>query len=323
MKTHLISAESEPAYVAEAIRFLSLGEVVALPTETVYGLAAEALSSGACARIFEAKERPLYDPLIVHLPTSGWLESLCELSTLACRLAETFWPGPLTLILPRTGRVPDIVTAGQDTVAVRMSAHPVFQNIIQAFGRPLAVPSANRFGRISPTRAAHVVSELGGRIPLIVDGGACSHGIESTIVSVRSDRLFLCRRGPITREQLEEFAPVEEPAAEEGVTPGSLKSHYAPRTPCQFWEGGPPPAGLRVGLLAWSSSGEGFDVVEHLSRRGDLREAAAHLYAGLRRLDERGLDLILAERLPERGLGAAIMERLTKATWDIDAATRD
>ncbi len=315
MKTRVVSVEEE-GYETEAVRFLSSGEPVALPTETVYGLAAAALDPTACARIFEAKERPLDDPLIVHLPTSGWLDELCELSPLAWRLAETFWPGPLTLVLPRRQTVPDIVTAHQNTVAVRMSAHPVFQKIIDTFGSPLAAPSANRFGCISPTQAAHVMSELGGRIPLIIDAGPCLHGIESTIVSVRSDRLFLCRQGPVTREHLERFAPVAEQRRNEERTPGSLQTHYAPRTPCQFWEEGDSlPSGLSVGLLAWNTPGEGgFAKVEYLSSKQDLREAAAHLYAALRRLDEAGLDLILVERIPEVDLGAAIMERLAKAT---------
>lgn len=315
MKTRVLSVERERNYVEEAVQLLANHEVVALPTETVYGLAADALVPAACARIFEAKERPLFDPLIVHLPTFSWLEELCEVSSLAQQLVEAFWPGPLTLILPRRERVPDIVTAGQDTVAVRMSTHPVFQNVVQAFGRPVGAPSANRFGRISPTQAAHVESELGGRIPLIVDAGPCFHGLESTIVSVQSDHLVLCRRGPILREHLEKFAPVRERGAGKGATsPGSLKSHYAPRTPCRFWKGGAPPAGQAVGLLAWEASGEGFAKVEHLSRKQDLSEAGVRLYSALRELDEAGLDLILVEPLPETGLGAAIMERLAKAT---------
>ncbi|ALJ56911.1 Threonylcarbamoyl-AMP synthase [Candidatus Xiphinematobacter sp. Idaho Grape] len=314
MKTHVVSAETGGKYIEEAVRWLVEGEIVALPTETVYGLAADALNPVACARIFEAKERPLYDPLIVHLPTTDWLASLCTFPLLAQRLIETFWPGPLTLVLPRTPMVPDIVTAGQDTVAVRISAHPVFQKVVQRLERPLAAPSANRFGRISPTRAVHVLSELNGRIPLVVDGGPCLHGIESTIVSLRDGHLFLHRNGPITREELEAFSPVQD-SSETRIVPGSLGSHYAPKTPCQFWDGTPPPSGIRAGLLAWRASGEDFAVVVYLSRRRDLREAAARLYASLRRLDEYGVELILVERLPKQGgLWAAIMERLTKAT---------
>jgi len=203
------------------------------------------------------------------------------------------------------------VTAGQDTVAVRMSAHPAFRSVVKGFGKPLAAPSANRFGRISPTAAEHVMSELGGRIPFILDGGPCRHGIESTIVHVLEERLQILRQGPVTEEQLREFAPVFHGPA--GVAaPGGLKSHYAPRTPLVI-ANRPISRGPREGLLAWSNAPEGFAVVERLSISGDLREAAANLYGAMRRLDEAGLDLIVAEALPQNGIGAAIMERLQKA----------
>jgi len=287
------------------------GRPVALPTETVYGLAADALSPDACARIFEAKERPLSDPLIVHLPTIDWLSRIALPSPLAIRLAQAFWPGPLTLVLPRQASIPDIVSAGQDTVALRMSAHPVFQQIVEAFDKPLAAPSANRFGRISPTCSAHVMAELEGRIGLIIDGGACAHGIESTIVHVLEDRLQILRLGPITEEELRVFAPVFHGPA--GVAaPGGLKSHYAPRTKLII-EHQPKPKSPQNGLLSWSGGGEDFFKTEFLSRTNDLREAAANLYGAMRRLDEAGLDLIIAEALPESGIGAAIMERLRKA----------
>ena len=297
--------------IAEAVSLLAEGLPVALPTETVYGLAADALSSGACACIFEAKERPLSDPLIVHIPSLDWLSRIAAPSPLALALAERFWPGPLTLVLPRQALVPDIVTAGQDTVAIRMSAHPVFQEVVQAFGRPVAAPSANRFGRISPTCAAHVASELDGRIAMILDGGPCTHGIESTIVHVLPDRLQILRPGPITEDDLRAFAPVFHGPS--GIAaPGGLKSHYAPLTKLVI-ERSPKPRGARNGLLSWSHTGEGFFQAEFLSRSGDLREAAANLYGAMRRLDEAGLDLIIAEPLPESGIGAAIMERLRKA----------
>jgi L-threonylcarbamoyladenylate synthase len=297
--------------IAEAVALLAEGLPVALPTETVYGLAADALSPGACARIFEAKDRPLSDPLIVHIPSVDWLSRIAVPSPLALALAETFWPGPLTLVLPRQALVPDIVTAGQDTVAIRMSAHPVFQEVVQTFARPLAAPSANRFGRISPTCAAHVASELDGRIEMILDGGPCTHGIESTIVHVLQDRLQILRPGPITEDDLRAFAPVFHGPS--GIaSPGGLKSHYAPRTKLVI-EQTPKPRGPRDGLLSWSHTGEDFLHTEFLSRTGDLREAAANLYGAMRRLDEAGLDLIIAEQLPESGIGAAIMERLRKA----------
>jgi L-threonylcarbamoyladenylate synthase len=206
-------------------------------------------------------------------------------------------------------------------VAVRMSAHPVFSAILERFGRPVAAPSANRFGRISPTQAVHVEEELGGRIGLIVDGGATLHGVESTIVEVDCETgiLRILRNGPVTREQLEEFGEVEVPGAlneEQPEAPGRLKSHYAPRTPMCLVEPGEAGAqGEGCGLLAWKEGREGFGAVEVLSRTGDLREAAATLFAKMRRLDSAGLKSILAERVPGEGLGAAINDRLTKASY--------
>ena len=296
--------------VLDAVSLLSAGELVALPTETVYGLGADALNPPACAKIFEAKDRPLSDPLIVHIPSIGWLDRLAVVSETARRLAEKFWPGPLTLGLPRRAVVPDLVTAGQDTVAIRMSAHPLFQEVLKNFDRPVAAPSANRFGRISPTCAEHVLAELGGRIPLILDGGPCAHGVESTIVLIRDDGVHILRNGPVTSEDLIRFGAVHGAIA--GISaPGGLLSHYAPTTPMRI---GPPVPQKNFGLLSWISPGDGFDRVEHLSHSQDLREAAANLYAAMRRLDEAGLDGIIAEPLPETGLGAAIMERLRKAS---------
>src|SRR3989475_6761357 len=199
--------------VTKAVALLQKGEVVALPTETVYGLAADALNPIAVAKIFEAKERPRFNPLIVHLPDEQWLERVATVDSRSRaqieKLISQFWPGPLTLILARQPIVPDIVTAGLDTVAVRMSSHPVFAEIISAFGKPLAAPSANRFGRISPTTAQHAFDELGGRISLIVDAGPTPHGIESTIIAVHDKKIDILRRGPITAEQLAEFGKID------------------------------------------------------------------------------------------------------------------
>jgi L-threonylcarbamoyladenylate synthase len=307
---HGTSVVSAPGGILAATALLAAGKVVALPTETVYGLGANALDPAACAGIFEAKDRPLSDPLIVHIPSLDWLDQLAVVSEEARRLAVRFWPGPLTLVLPRRGIVPDIVTAGQDTVAIRMSAHPVFQEVITAFGQPVAAPSANRFGRISPTCAGHVLAELNGRIPLILDGGPCPHGVESTILLLTEDGLHILRHGPVTAEDLAPFGQVRGAVA--GISaPGGLTSHYAPRTKITIGEA---VARANVGLLAWKSSGVGFARVEFLSRTQDLREAAANLYGAMRRLDEAGLEEILAEPLPETGLGAAIMERLRKAS---------
>src|SRR2546428_7817383 len=196
--------------VARAVELLRKGEIVALPTETVYGLAADALNPIAVAKIFEAKGRPRFDPLIAHLPDQNWLEKVVESPTqdrqLILQLGEKFWPGPFTMVLPKRKIIAEIVTAGLDTVAVRISVHPVFTEIVQAFGKPLAAPSANRFGRISPTVAKHVLDELDGHVPLIIDAGPTTHGIESTIVAVRAGKIDILRRGPITSEQLSAFA---------------------------------------------------------------------------------------------------------------------
>ena len=308
MKTLTLQAPDGVSTIVEA---LATGEPVALPTETVYGLAADALSPNACAKIFEAKNRPLSDPLIVHIPSIDWLPRLTSPTPTALQLAEKYWPGPLTMVLPRQPIVPDIVTAGQETVAIRMSAHPLFQEVATAFGKPLAAPSANRFGRISPTSAAHVLAELDGRIPFILDGGPCAHGIESTIVHVSEEGLRILREGPITREDLRAFAPLLDDSIAVSA-PGGLKSHYAPRTPLVL-EKNPTPRSKKTGLLAFSAPREGFAQTEILSATSDLREAAANLYGAMRRLDEGGLDLIVAEEIPESGIGAAIMERLRKA----------
>lgn len=306
------------------MRQLSAGEPVALPTETVYGLAADATRAEAALKIFEAKERPFFDPLIVHVPDWEWLERIASIAPrdagLIAELTGRFWPGPLTLVLPRREAIPDVVASGLPTVAVRMSAHPVFQAVVEACGFPLAAPSANRFGRISPTRAEHVMSELSGRIPLVLDGGETAHGVESTIIAVASGRIEVLRSGPVTREELEQFGEVTVPGAiAKPVAPGQLESHYAPRTPLQLSSPGSSPlplTGRRCGLLAWhplSPAAAGFAHVEVLSPSGDLREAAARLFAAMRRLDEANLDLIIAEPVPETGLGVAIMDRLRKA----------
>jgi L-threonylcarbamoyladenylate synthase len=307
---------------------LRKGELVALPTETVYGLAADALNSIAVAKIFEVKERPRFNPLIVHLPNSDWLERIVDVPAvdrqLIGRLADKFWPGPLTIVLPKREIVPDMVTAGLATVAVRISAHQMFSEIVGELDKPLAAPSANRFGRVSPTTAQHVLEELDGRISLIVDAGATEHGIESTIVAVRDRRIAVLRRGPITSEHLSAFTDVvTAPLTDKISSPGQLPSHYAPRTPLRLLdetESFSPERNQQVGLLAWSSlrtrahRSLNFAAIRNLSDRGDLREAAANLFQYMRELDALGLDLIVAERVPSRGLGAAIMDRLERAS---------
>jgi L-threonylcarbamoyladenylate synthase len=308
---------------AEAVALLKAGEVVALPTETVYGLAADALRPEAVAKIFEVKERPHFDPLILHLPDQSWLERIANVPTqekeIINRLIAEFWPGPFTIVLPKREIVPDIATAGLDTVAVRISAHPLLAEIIRAFGKPLAAPSANRFGRISPTRPEHVVDDLGGRIPLVVDGGPTTHGIESTIVAVRGNQVEILRRGPITEEQLisKGFQPMS-PTADKGiVAPGQLPSHYAPRTPLLLTDDVTFFASSKeqsIGLLAWKTAQKNYSAVRTLSESADLMEAATNLFRYLRELDSLELDLIVAEQVPEKGLGRAINDRLRRAS---------
>jgi L-threonylcarbamoyladenylate synthase len=319
VKTEIISSRE----YAEAVTLLRAGEIVGLPTETVYGLAADALNPIAVAKIFEAKERPRFDPLIVHLPDRDWLDKIANLPAqsgeLILKLTDRFWPGPFTIVLPRKSIVPEIVTAGLDTVAVRISAHPVFCDIIQAFGAPLAAPSANQFGHVSPTTVQHVWDELNGRIPLIVDAGPTSHGIESTIVALRDGKIEVLRRGPIAAERLSEFGKIDIGAPKREISaPGQLSRHYAPKTPLRLIKNAKlfsPGENQRVGLLAWNpvESERNFAAVRGLSERQDFREAAMNLFRYLRELDQFDLDFIVAERVPEQGLGAAIMDRLQRA----------
>jgi len=326
-----------------AVELLRKGEVVALPTETVYGLAADALDPIAVAKIFEAKGRPRFDPLIVHLPNRDWLERTVDFENLTVlssqvsaddrelilRLCEAFWPGPLTVVVPKRAIIPDIVTAGLDTVAVRISAHPVFSEIVRAFGKPLAAPSANRFGRISPTTSKHVFDELRGLIPLIVDGGPTTHGIESTIVAVREGKIEILRRGPVTSERLRGigFQPMagvcppgihrQDVDAPVVSAPGQLPSHYAPKTPLRIVDDpGSFKSTGRCALLAWNpvQKDKRFFAIRNLSESQDLDEAAANLFRYLRELDALDVDLIVAERVPLEGLGAAIFDRLQRAS---------
>jgi L-threonylcarbamoyladenylate synthase len=318
------TASDRERAVANAVELLRKGEAVALPTETVYGLAADALNPIAVAKIFEAKGRPRFDPLIVHLPDRNWLEEVVEAPAqdrqLILRLTEKLWPGAFTMVLPKCEIVPEIVTAGLETVAVRISAHPIFSEIVRAFGKPLAAPSANRFGRISPTTAKHVLDELNGHIPLIIDGGPTTHGIESTIVAVHDGGINILRRGPITSEQLSAFGEVGIATEREKISaPGQLPSHYAPKTPLRIVDNlksFTPLTNQRCALLGWNpiKNDKRFAAIRNLSERQDLREAAANLFRYLRELDELDVDLIVAERVPGQGLGAAILDRLERAS---------
>lgn len=297
------------------------GELVALPTETVYGLAGDALNSAAVAKIFEAKERPNFDPLIVHLGQEKWLQRLTDPDepalSLVQELTRRFWPGPLSILLRKRALVPDIVTAGLPQVALRMPSNQFFQAIIRRCDRPLAAPSANRFGKVSPTTARHVLEELEGRIPLVIDAGPASIGVESTIVRVHPDFIEVLRPGPVTHEELGEIAPViDSPLTAIVEAPGRTLSHYAPAQPLSFiGREETVPGSERAGLICWGpvQTRQPFALVRTLSEAFNLREAAASLFAILREMEAAGVDRIYVEPLPEEGLGRAIMNRLRRA----------
>lgn len=304
--------------IDDAVRLLLAGQLVAFPTETVYGLGARALDPQAVARIFAVKRRPRFDPLIVHVATAGQAFALTSsTSSVAELLAERFWPGPLTLVLPKSPSVPDIVTSGLGSVALRVPNHPLALALLEAANVPVAAPSANRFGRVSPTQAAHVQADLGDEVPLILDGGPCRMGVESTVLSLLDTPPTLLRPGATAREDIEALiGPVQEtqgtPAAPHG--PGQLTSHYAPRTPMQrLTHETRPREHERVGLLALKPRPvDGFAAVEVLSATGDLLQAAAELFAALRRLDQQPLDRIVCEMAPMQGIGVAINDRLAR-----------
>lgn len=304
--------------IVNAAALIRAGKTVAFPTETVYGLGADAFNALAVARIFEIKGRPSFDPLIVHLADIGHFERVASsVPPLARKLAEKFWPGPLTLVLPKTAAVPDIVTSGLNTVGVRVPDHALARALIEAAGTPVAAPSANLFGRISPTTAQHVRDQLGASVDLILDGGPCRVGVESTIVSFAETRPIVLRLGGVTVEDIEAAigrVDVFAGSSERPEAPGNLPLHYAPRTPLTLVGADTPAAGEKVGYLAFQfAPKEKCGAVEILSARGDLKEAAANLYGAMRRLDALELDAIWAESAPESGLGRAINDRLRRA----------
>jgi L-threonylcarbamoyladenylate synthase len=309
--------------MARAVELLREGQVIGLPTETVYGLAADGLNPAALARIFEVKQRPLFDPLILHVAgAAGAWELAAAVPKSARQLAARFWPGPLTLVLPKKEIVPDLATSGLPHVALRVPAHPVAQELLRAFHGPLAAPSANRFGRISPTDAGAVHAELGEAVPLILDGGACQVGLESTVLDLSSGRPVLLRAGGVPVEELEALiGPIERsrPVDEKPAGPGQLKHHYAPRKPLRLVRTAADiPADLDAGWLAFGEQAGPFaGVIGNLSPTGDLREAAARFFRSLRQLDDDPRVAILyALPLPAKGLGLAINERLERAAHE-------
>ena len=314
---------SSPTDLSRAAELLRTGHCVALPTETVYGLAADALNPAALAQVFTIKGRPLLDPLIVHVLDQAALAEVAEPDARLAALAS-FWPGPLTVVLRRKACVPDLVTAGQATVAVRIPAHPVFRDVLRLSGRPLAAPSANPFGYVSPTKAVHVSDSLGARCPWIVEGGACTHGVESTILDLSvPGRARLLRPGPITLEALQaKLGPIEvvtRAASQQTAqaAPGMLDRHYSPATRVQlFARGTPPPAATgKVArlLLARRPDLPVGPTDFYLSEQGSAEEGARHLFDLLRQLDARGFDLIQAELAEAFGIGVAYNDRLTRA----------
>lgn len=305
---------SDPGAIAEAARILRNGGLVAFPTETVYGLGADATDDRAVARVFEAKNRPEFNPLIVHVPDIAAARLLVEWSDAAQALAERFWPGPLSLVLPR---LPDcavsrLAGAGLPTLAVRAPRGGASRKLLRETGRPVAAPSANPAGAVSPTRAEHVVDWLGDAVDLVLDDGPCAVGIESTVVDLGADKPALLRPGGLPVEEIEAVCgPLTRPDAEDAPrSPGQLASHYAPALPLRI--GGDPEPGealLSFGHVAPSRAA----VERNLSPAADPVEAAANLFAALHDLDSSGCTGVVAMPVPETGLGRAIMDRLRRA----------
>jgi L-threonylcarbamoyladenylate synthase len=321
LKTPILPASEATA--AMAARCLAAGGLVAFPTETVYGLGADATNAAAVARLYQAKGRPAFNPLIAHIRDIEAARQIALFDAPAMALAEAFWPGPLTLVLPKSKGcvVADLATAGLDTIAIRVPAHPVAREILRAFGGPVVAPSANLSGHVSPTTAAHVQTDLGGRIDLVVDGGPVEVGVESTIVGCFEQPMLL-RPGGVPSAEIERVLgralaqPPQDAISDTGqpLAPGMLASHYAPRTNVRLNAG-------RIehgeALLAFGSNAmpgvEAASAVMNLSERGDLTEAAANLFGYLRALDAKGARMIAVMPIPDHGLGEAINDRLRRA----------
>ncbi|WRQ72955.1 MAG: L-threonylcarbamoyladenylate synthase [Methanosarcinales archaeon Met12] len=317
--------KATPKALQDAGDIIRKGGLVAFPTETVYGLGADALNPQAVARIFEVKNRPRFDPLIVHIADFLEVERLCHSpNEKAEKLIERFWPGPLTITLLKSKVVPDIVTAGLSTVAIRMPAHPVALNLIKKAEVPIAAPSANPFGYLSPTTAEHVKEQIGEKVDMILDGGKCPIGVESTVIDLTEAEPILLRPGGLSLEEIEavigkiKLSTID---SSKPRSPGQLPRHYSPRTPIKILKevGFDMVQGKQVGLLAFTYPKKKlpYKAVEVLSSHGDLREAAANFFTQLHRLDAAGLDIIYAEPVPEVGLGRAIMDRLRRASGDL------
>ncbi len=329
----------DPEILRRAASIIRAGGLVAFPTETVYGLGANALDAAAVARIFTAKQRPAHDPVIVHVADVGELERLAaRVPAVARKLAARFWPGPLTLVLPKADVVPDVVTAGGPTVAVRSPNHPLALALIRAAKTPIAAPSANRFSRTSPTTAQHVWDDLAGRIDLILDGGPTPIGVESTVLDVSGEQPVILRPGGVTAEALAAALgrPLAEPGATNGAdavlaSPGMLERHYAPRTPLWLFTGSTAAIhaairteieaaqgrGQRVALMLAAEDASTFEGMQAqaaiIGSIDQPDEVARNLFQTMRALDVAGVDLILARDFPPAGLGQAVRDRLRRA----------
>ncbi len=338
--------EPDPGGIERAATLLRQGELVVFPTETVYGLGADALQTDAVERIFIAKGRPFSDPLIVHIAAEETLATLVtEIPAQAYQLAQAFWPGPLTLILPASQRVPKLITAGLGTIAVRMPHHPVALALIRAVGSPIAAPSANRFMHVSPTTAQHALADLNGRVPLILDGGPCEVGVESTILDLCAEIPTILRPGGISLEALRTVLPKVLPPSRQAITtsnashdetaqkaPGQLLTHYAPTVPTLLFDGTVDAIraamltevrryqqrSKRVGVLIADEDLPTFQgsgaFVYTLGNAAAPEQIAARLFAGLRTLEEAGAQVILCRNFEEQGLGLAVRDRLLKAS---------
>lgn len=308
--------------ISQAIELLSQEELVAIPTETVYGLAGNIYSKKAIQAIFTMKRRPLYNPLIVHVHDLKQVAQLTSsFPTKAQELAAAFWPGPLTLILPKSDKVPDLITAGKDSVGIRMPGHPLALELLSQLDFPLAAPSANPFTRISPTTAQHVAQYFTHELSLVLDGGPCTAGIESSIVGFIDEQPILYRLGSISQEDIEQVVgPVQLITSNNTApqAPGMIDKHYAPQTrfvlTTDVEKSIQENHGLNIGLLVHDNSYY-IDIqhVEYLSKKGDLQEAATRLYAAMQRLDQLDLDVIIAQQFPDHGLGKSMNDRLRRA----------
>jgi len=305
--------------LAYAIELLKRNEVVAIPTETVYGLAGNGLNEEAITKIFEVKKRPFFDPLILHTSSLKKVQGLlANVPDPLFTLAEKHMPGPLTILFERTEQVPDLITAGSDKVAIRIPSHPITRKLLEQLPFPLAAPSANPFGYISPTKPEHVEKQLGNQIAYILDGGPCKVGLESTIVEWKNGGLRVLRKGGIPVEALGEDVTVEEHSSSNPTAPGMLKSHYSPKVPVMI---SPDVDDLhkysleRIAALRFQKLKNTIPLENQLilSKNGDLHEAAQHLFSHMRKLDEMDIDLIIVELVPDEGLGRAINDKLRRA----------